>query len=155
MALSVTTCMPDKFREDLFGGFHVWKAAGGNTFRLGLFVSAASGNRTYDKDTENYSEIIASPDDENAAVGYTAKGETLTLADASQGSNVAFVDFTNDITWSSITMTARAAFILNDTHASDRIVSLHDFGSDKTADGGDFVVQAPAAASGTAILRLA
>lgn len=155
MALSVTTCMPDKFREDLFGGYHLWRASGGNTFRLGLFVALASGNRTYDKDSEDYSEIIASPNDENSASGYTAKGEILSLVDATHSSAVAYVDFDADITWSSITMTARAAFIINDTHASDRIVSLHDFGSDKTADGGDFVVQAPVAASGTAILRLA
>lgn len=149
--MPITTCMTDKYREELFSVGHNLTT---DQIRVGLFDAAAGVAGTYDQNTEGYAELTG---DENAAAGYTAKGEVLTsVSPTHDGTNhVAYWDFSNDVTWASITMTASGAFIINDTNANDRVISLHDFGGDKTASGGDFVIQAPAAAYNTAILRFA
>lgn len=151
--MAVTTCMPDKFREDLFFALHDFTLTTGHVFKLGLFKAAASVVGTYDKNTENYASIGT---DENADTDYVA-AKTLTNVSPTHDStnHVAYVDFSNDVTWAASTITASAAFIYNDTHANDRIVSLHDFGGDKSSSGGDYIIQMPAPAYNTAILRLA
>ena len=69
------------------------------------------------------------------------------------GGTTAFTDFA-DLSWPGASFTARGALIYN---ASDgnRAVCVLDFGSDKTVSDGTFTIQFPAAAAGTAIIRIA
>jgi hypothetical protein len=52
-------------------------------------------------------------------------------------------------------ITARGCMIYNDTAAGDPSVATIDFGGDKTSTAGDFTIVFPAAASSTAIIRIA
>jgi hypothetical protein len=66
----------------------------------------------------------------------------------------AFTDFA-DLTFGTATITARGCMIYNDTAAGDPSVATIDFGGDKTSTAGDFTIVFPAAASSTAIIRIA
>jgi hypothetical protein len=59
-----------------------------------------------------------------------------------------------DETFSSVTLTAAFAAIYNDTN-SDKLCLVLDFGGNKTATNGDFVVQFPTADATDAIIRIA
>ena len=63
------------------------------------------------------------------------------------------VDFADE-TFSSVTLTAAFAAIYNDTN-SDKLCLVLDFGGNKTATNGDFVVQFPTADATDAIIRIA
>ena len=87
----------------------------------------------------------------SSGTNYTAGGNTLTNNGVSIASNTAFVDFA-DLTFSSVTLTADSALIYKDT--TNEAVLVLDFGGDKTATNGDFVIQFPTADSSNAIIRL-
>jgi hypothetical protein len=57
--------------------------------------------------------------------------------------------------YTSSATTARGCMIYNDTAAGDPSVATIDFGGDKTSTAGDFTIVFPAAASSTAIIRIA
>jgi hypothetical protein len=65
----------------------------------------------------------------------------------------AYLDWADSV-WTTATITARGAMIYNSTQGN-RCVAVLDFGSDKTSTAGDFTVVFPAAAAGTAIIRIA
>ena len=65
-----------------------------------------------------------------------------------------FTDFA-DLTFSTVTITARGAMIFNESATGDPAVCILDFGSDKSASSGDFTVQFPVASAGAAIIRIA
>lgn len=151
--MAITTAMCTSFRSELMTATHDFTITTGHAFKLGLFK--ATVGRTYGKATTNLSEIQAATSDEASGTGYTAAGAALTNVSPTSASDVAFADFSNDVVWTITgSMSSDGAFIHN-TSASNATVSVHDFGSTKTATDGTFTVQMPAAASGTAILRLA
>lgn len=116
-----------------------------NQYYLALYTSSA----TLDASTTTYSAT-------NEATGVTAGGYVLTIPASvpTLSSSTAFIDF-DDLVISSVTTTARGCLIYNKYGSQNRAVSTHDFGSDKSSSAGDFTVTMPAAAAGTAILRLA
>lgn len=85
--------------------------------------------------------------------GYLTGGQTLANVDVD-------VDLTNDrafftaddVTWATATITARGAIIYKDTGvaATSKLICYKDFGSNKTASGGDFTI----AWDATGILRI-
>ena len=76
---------------------------------------------------------------EVVGTGYTAGGETLTSLSLTQSGGTITFDAA-DVTWSSSTITARAAVIYDDTIASDPLICYIDFGSDQSSSSGDFVL---------------
>ena len=149
--MAITTAMVDTFRKELMTADHDFTLTTGNVFKIALFKASVAG--TYGKATTNFSDMTSSPTDETSGTGYTTGGKTLTNVTPTIDTNVAITDF-NDQTWSTATFSSDGAMIYNSS-LSNACVSVHDFGSTKTASGGDFVLTFPAPAPATTILRLA
>jgi hypothetical protein len=135
--------VPDSFKTDLLKGTFDFDTSG-STFKLALY-SDISGFSTSTTAYTTTNEVSSS------GTGYTAGGNTLTNNGVAVASNIAYVDFA-DLTFSSVTLTADSALIYKGT--SNEAVLVLDFGGDKTATNGDFVIQFPTADSSTAIIRL-
>lgn len=142
--MAITTAMCTSFKKELFEAVHNFLLTGGDTFKLALFVSAA----TLGAGTTAYSAT-----NESSGANYTAGGNNLTRIDPTSSGTTGFVDFA-DLTFTNVTITARGCLIYNSTD-SNKAVSAHDFGSDKTATAGDFVITMPTADASNAILRIA
>ena len=137
--------VPDSFKTDLLKGTFNFDSSGGNTFKLALYTDL-SGFSTSTTAYTTTNEVSSS------GTSYTAGGNTLTNNGVAIASNTAYVDFA-DLTFSSVTLTADSALIYKSS-ASNEAVLVLDFGGDKTATNGDFVIQFPTADSSNAIIRL-
>lgn len=137
--------VPDSFKTDLLGGVFDFDSSGGSTFKLALYTDI-SGFSTSTTAYTTTNEVSSS------GTNYTATGNTLTNNGVSIASNIGFVDFA-DLTFSSVTLTADSALIYKSGGSNEAVLVL-DFGGDKTATNGDFVIQFPAADSTNAIIRL-
>ena len=135
--------VPDSFKTDLLGGTFDFDSSGGSTFRLALYTDI-SGFSTSTTAYTTTNEVSSS------GTNYTAGGNQLTNFGVA-GTTTAYVDF-DDLTFSSVTLTAVGALIYKDT--SNEAVLVLDFGGSKTATNGDFVVQFPTADASNAIIRL-
>jgi hypothetical protein len=146
MAISQAMCT--SFKQELLEGKHNFRS-GGHTFKLALFTSAATlGAATTDYSVTN----------EAAGTNYNAGGSALTNVNPTSSGTTAFTDF-NDLTFSSVTITANGAMIYNTTTeggsgTTDSVIILA-FGGDKTATSGDFTIQFPTADASNAIIRIA
>lgn len=146
MAISQAMCT--SFKQELLEGKHNFRS-GGHTFKLALFTSAATlGAATTDYSVTN----------EAAGTNYNAGGSALTNVNPTSSGTTAFTDF-NDLTFSSVTITANGAMIYNTTTeggsgTTDSVIILA-FGGDKTATNGDFTIQFPTADASNAIIRIA
>ena len=136
--------IPDSFKTDLLKGTFNFDSSGGSTFKLALYTDI-SGLTTSTTAFTTSNEVSTS------GTSYSSGGNTLTNNGVAIASNIAFVDFA-DLTFSSVTLTADSALIYKDT--SNEAVLVLDFGGDKTATNGDFVIQFPTASSSAAIIRL-
>jgi hypothetical protein len=149
--MAITPALTTSFKSEVLDALHDFNSSGGNTFKIGLFKQTVTG--TYGAASTNYSDVTGNSDEVANGNGYTTAGETLTNLGIATSGTTAYVDF-SDVTWSSSTIDADGAFIYNSTNGN-RMVSVHDFGGTKSSSSGDFVVQFPAAAAGTAIIRIA
>jgi len=137
--------VPDSFKTDLLKGTFNFDSSGGDTFKLALYTDI-SGFSTSTTAYTTTNEVSSS------GTGYTAAGNTLTNNGVAVASNIAYVDFA-DLTFSSVTLTADSALIYKSSSDNEAVLVL-DFGGDKTATNGDFVIQFPTADSTNAIIRL-
>ena len=142
-----TNAITNTFKEDLLQGTQTFVAAGGDTFKLALYTSAA----TIGADTTSYAAGIGGQVGNSGQ--YAAGGGALVTALVSVNGATAFVDF-NDLSFTGVTLTARGALIYNDTEAGDPSVCVLDFGGDKTATAGTFTIQFPNANDTQAIIRI-
>lgn len=140
--MAISTAMCTSFKSELMQGIHNFLLTGGDAFKLALFVSAA----TLGASTAAYSAT-------NEASGVTAGGYALTRVDPTTSGTTAYTDFA-DLVISAVTTTARGCLIYNSTD-SNKAVSTHDFGADKTSTAGDFTIQFPTPDATNAILRIA
>ena len=141
--------IPDAFKSELLKGTHNFKASGGNSFKIALYVTTLGPPYTT-------SSTVYSTDNEvdSSGTGYTTGGQELTnLGVSLPGSNTAVVDFSNEV-FSDVTLTSLGAAIYNDTNG-DKLCLVIDFGGDKVATSGDFTIQFPAVAASTAIIQVA
>jgi hypothetical protein len=143
--MSITQAMCTSFKKELMTATHNFTASSGNTFNLALYTSSASLDAT----TTAYTSS-----NEVSGTGYTAKGAALTNVTPTSSGTTGLTDFA-DLTFSTVTITARGAMIFNETATGDPAVCILDFGSDKSASSGDFTIQFPAASAGAAIIRIA
>jgi len=143
MAISQAMCT--SFKKELMTATHNFTNSSGNTFNLCLYTSSASlGAATTAYTSSN----------ETSGTGYSAKGAALTNVTPTSSGTTGFADFA-DLTFSTVTITARGAMIFNESATGDPAVCILDFGSDKSASSGDFTVQFPVASAGAAIIRIA
>ena len=139
--MAITTAMCSSFKEELLKGVHDFE---NDTFKMALYTSSA----TLDASTTAYTVT-----NEVSGTGYTAGGKTLAGYTPGSGSNTAWIDWTTDPVWTASSFTARGAVIYNSSK-SNKIVAILDFGADITSSASDFTVTLPAAAAGTAVIRL-
>ena len=142
--MAISTAMCSSFKQELMVATHDLTLSTGDAFKIALFLSAA----TLGASTTAYSAT-----NEASGTGYTAGGAALTNVTPTLSGTTALTDFA-DVTWSTSTITARGCLIYNSTD-SNKAVSTHDFGADKSSSGGDFTIQFPTADASNAILRLA
>ena len=142
MALTQTLCT--SFKIALLDGEMDFSSDTSQTFKIALYTSSA----TLDATTTAYATT-----NEVSGTGYTAGGNTLSIAanPASSGTT-AFLDLA-DTTWSSSSITARGALIYKSATGNPAIAVI-DFGEDKQTSSADFVIQFPTADKANAIIRI-
>ena len=166
MPITVTTAFCNSCKKEILMGLHLFKAAAGHTFKMAMVKATAGGSGTYDKNYLNYGSGSGAPTVSNMGTDettdtsgnnrYTAGGFTMTPnADPSNGTDVAWIDWTTDPNWGTdATITAYGALLYNSS-ASGLAVAAFTFGADKTCTTGTFTITLPAPAYNTALLRIA
>lgn len=143
--MSITQAMCTSFKVELLKGVHNLTASTGNTINMALYQSTASLGAT----TTAYTSS-----GEASGTGYTAKGAALTSVTPVASGTTAVCDFA-DLTFSSVSITARGGMIFNETATGDPSLVILDFGADKTATAGDMTITFPTASATAAIIRIA
>ena len=145
--MAITSAVCNSFKAEVLQALHNFTASSGNTFKLALYTSSA----TLNKSTTAYSTSNEISNTSGSA--YTAGGVALTSVTPVLSTDTAVCDFA-DASFTSASFTAIVCFIYNDTNA-DRAVCAIAFGSDKTVTSGTFTIQFPTADASNAILRIA
>lgn len=140
--MAITTAVCNSFKADLMA---MTPHTAADVYKIALYTSAA----TLDATTTAYSAT-----NEVSGTGYTAGGATLVGFTPGSGSGVGWLDWTTDPTWPTSTITARGALIYNSSR-SNKAVAVYDFGADITSTAATFTAALPAAAAGTALIRIA
>jgi hypothetical protein len=134
------------FKKELMTGTHNFTATTGNTFNIALYTNSAS----FTAATTAYTTS-----NEISGTNYSAKGAALNPVTPTTSGTTALVDFADE-TFSTVTISSvRGGLIFNDTATGDPSVAVLDFGSDKSASGGDFTIVFPTADASNAIIRIA
>ena len=145
--MAITTAMCNSFKQELLGGVHDLDT---DVLKLALIKVGASG--TYNATTTNYSDVTGNTD-ESVGTNYTAGGQALDGAVISLDSGTAIVDFTDEV-FGNVTVSSIGCIIYNSTQ-SNAAVAVIDFGGTVSATAGDLTIEFPAAAAGTAVIRIA
>jgi hypothetical protein len=147
MTLNIDQAVCNSFKSQLLDGNHDFSAAGGNTFKLALYTSAATLNAT--------TTVYTSTNEVTGTGGtYSAGGGVLTGQTVSLDSATGIVDFA-DLSFTGVTLSALGAVIYNTSFGSNAAVCVLDFGAVKTATSGTFTILFPAFTAAAAILRIA
>ena len=151
--MAITQAMVTSFKVEILDGVHnfgtgvVRASTAADVFKIALYTSSA----TLSAATTAYT---TTDEVSSSGTNYTAGGQTLTISQVPTSTGTtAWLDF-DDVTWASATLTANGALIYNATQGN-KAVAVLAFGADKTSTAGNFTIQFPAAASTTAILRIA
>ena len=157
--MAITQAMCTSFKGELMLGCHDFRNTGGDTFKIALYLSTAD----IDANTTAYTAT-----NEASGTNYSAGGVSLTntgvnVTNINANTGTGFTDF-SDATFTNVNVTARGALIYNSTPSANGVantaltnaaVCVLDFGSDKTATDGDFVVIFPTNDASNAIIRIA
>ena len=143
--MAITQAMCTSFKKALLDGEMDFSGNTGQSFKIALYTSSA----TLSAATTAYT---TSNEVANGS-GYCTAGNALTVVAPTTSGTTAFLDF-SDVTWTSASFTARGALIYQ-VGGSTPAVAVLDFGADKTATSGDFVIQFPTADASNAIIRIA
>jgi len=140
--------MCTSFKVALLNGEMDFSSDTSQSFKIALYTSDA----TLDATTTVYSTT-----NEASGTGYTAGGNTLTIAtnptsDTATSGTVAYLDF-SDTSWTSSSITARGALIYK-AGGTTPAVAILDFGSEKTSSNSTFTVTFPTSAATSAIIRV-
>jgi hypothetical protein len=139
--------VPNSFKSGLLKGVFNFDTSGngGNTFKCALYTSIAGYSAT--------STVYQTGNEVGTSgTSYSAGGNNLTNNGVA-GTTTAYVDFA-DLTFPSVTLTAAGAAIYKSTGGGNQLVLVLDFGGNKTATNGDFIIQFPTADASNAIIRL-
>lgn len=128
------------FKSELLKGDHDFSS---DTFKIALYTSSATSLADY---------TVYAVTNEASGTGYSAGGIALSGGTVALSGTTAYVDFTTNAEFTSVTITARYALIYN-TSASNKACFFLDFGGNKTATNGTFTIVFPAAGA-SAVLTL-
>ena len=142
--MAITSAVCNSFKTEVLRAIHNF-TQGGNTFRLALYTSSATLNKS--------TTVYVTANEVANGNGYTTKGAALTNVTPALSGDTACCDF-SDVSFTSASFTANGCLIYNDTNA-DRAVCAIAFGGDKTVSSGTFTIQFPVADASNAILRIA
>ena len=145
--MAITSAICNSFKAEILKAVHNFTASSGNSFKLALYTSSA----TLNKSTTAYASTNEISNTSGSA--YSAGGSALTSVTPVLSSDTAVCDFA-DLSFTSASFTANGCLIYNDTNA-DRAVCTIAFGSDKTVTSGTFTIQFPTADASNAIIRIA
>ena len=145
--MSVSTAMCNSFKKELLEKVHDLSS---DTLKIALIKASPSG--TYGAATVNYSDVTGNSD-EASGTGYSAGGQNLGSATIAVASNVAHVDFPDEV-FSDVTLSASGCIIYNSS-ASNKAIATVSFGGTVSATAGDLTIEFPAAGSSTGIIRIA
>ena len=145
--MAITSAICNSFKAEVLQALHNFTASSGNTFKLALYTSSA----TLNKSTTAYSSSNEISNTSGSA--YSAGGAALTSVTPALSTDTACCDF-SDLSFTSASFTANGCLIYNDTNG-DRAVCAIAFGSDKTVTSGTFTIQFPTADASNAIIRIA
>lgn len=146
--MAITQTMCTSFKIGLLDGSFNFGVGTAQSYYIALYTSSANlsaSTTTYTSTGEAY------------GTGYAAYGKPLTISQVptNGGSGTtAYLSFDN-VTWSSVTLTARGALIYLKDNITNPAVAVIDFGEDKSASAGDFTVEFPAVNAANAIIRIA
>jgi hypothetical protein len=153
--MAITQAMATSFKVEILDGIHnfgtgvIRASAAADKFKLALYTSSATLSAATTAYTTTLSDEVSS-----SGTNYPQGGLTLTISQVPTSTGTtAWLDF-DDLTFPSATLTANGALIYNETQ-DNKAVAVLAFGADKTSTAGNFTIQFPAAASTTAILRIA
>ena len=146
--MAITSAICNSFKTEVLQALHNFTASSGNSFKLALYTSSA----TLNKSTTAYS-VIQTKFLTHQDLLMSAGGKALTSVTPALSTDTACCDFA-DISYTSASFTANGCLIYNDTNA-DRAVCAIAFGGDKTVSSGTFTIQFPAADASNAIIRIA
>ena len=146
--MAITSAVCNSFKTEVLQALHNFTASSGNTFKIALYTSSA----TLNKSTTAYSATNEISNTSGSA--YSAGGATLTSVTPALSTDTACCDF-SDTSFTSASFTARGCLIFNDSASGDPAVCAIDFGADKTVTSGTFTIQFPAADASNAIIRIA
>lgn len=150
--MAITTAMTNSYKVELMKGLHDHTITTGSVFKLALIKSSMTG--TYGTTTTNYSDVTGYSD-EATGTGYTAGGVTLANITPLNTTTTAYTSFSDPTAWTITGSLSADGCIIYNSSNSNSAVSVHNFGSTKTATDGDFTITFPTNNSTTAILRLA
>ena len=146
--MAITSAICNSFKTEVLQALHNFTASSGNSFKLALYTSSA----TLNKSTTAYSTSNEISNTSGSA--YTAGGKALTSVTPALSTDTACCDFA-DISFTSASFTANGCLIFNDSASGDPAVCAIAFGSDKTVTSGTFTIQFPTADASDAIIRIA
>lgn len=153
--MAITQAMATSFKVEILDGIHnfgtgvIRASTAADVFKLALFTSSATLSAATTAYTTTLSDEVST-----SGTNYPQGGLTLTISQVPTSTGTtAWLDF-DDLTFPSATLTANGALIYNATQGN-KAVAVLAFGADKTSTAGNFTIQFPAAASTTAILRIA
>ncbi len=156
--MALTTCMPFRAKVNFLSGAH----AAADVYKMALVKAGHTGtyNNTFDgvgtPGTGSPTVTNLGTDEVAASGTYVAGGATLaTYTPGNNGTTEAWIDWTTDPSWTTATISAVGAIIYNDTDSGKPAVGLYDFGGTVSSTAGTFTVTLPAAAAGTAVVRIA
>ena len=146
--MAITSAICNSFKAEVLKAVHNFTASSGNSFKLALYTSSA----TLNKSTTAYASTNEISNTSGSA--YSAGGSALTSVTPVLSSDTAVCDF-SDLSFTSASFTANGCLIYNDTASGDPAVCAIAFGSDKTVTSGTFTIQFPTADASNAIIRIA
>ena len=142
--MAIKQAMCTSFKIALLDGEMDFSSDTSQSFKIALYTSSADLSAS----TTAYSTT-----NEISGTGYTAGGNTLTIAtNPTSSGTIAFLDF-SDTTWSSSSITARGALIYKSGGTNPSITVL-DFGEDKSSISSTFTIEFPTADVDNAIIRI-
>ena len=132
----VTHSLTTSFLRDAFNGTQFDFSSGtSDVYKCALYTSSAS---------IDYSVTAYSATNEASGTGYTAGGETLTIATNPTVDGRAVYWTFSDVTWASSSITARYGLVYKSDGGSNPSVAVIDLGAEWTSSSSDFVIDMPA-----------
>ena len=130
--------------------------ATGDAWQIALFKVGVAG--TYGAATTNYTDMTGNTDEVVAGGGYSTGGTALTNVSPTTSGTTGFINFSPNPSWTAATFSTIGCMIYNNSQrgpVATRAAAVYDFGGTQSVSAGTFTAVMPAAAAGTAILRIA